>query len=165
MFEVNDYIMYGMTGVCQVVDITKERIIDDLQKEYYVLKHIYANDIIIKIPTDNEKISMRKILSKGEVTTLIDNITNSETIWIDDDRQRNEAFKSILKTGDVDNLVKLVRSIYLNKEYKKSIGKKTYKVDQEIMDVAERLLNEELATVLKINPSEVASYISNHIRI
>lgn len=165
MFEVNDYIMYGMTGVCQVVDIAKERIIDDLQKEYYVLKHIYANDTIIKIPTDNEKISMRKILSKGEVTTLIDNITNSETIWIDDDRQRNEAFKSILKTGDVDNLVKLVRSIYLNKEYKKSIGKKTYKVDQEIMDVAERLLNEELATVLKINPSEVASYISNHIRI
>lgn len=165
MFEVNDYIMYGMTGVCQVVDITKERIIDDLQKEYYVLKHIYANDTIIKIPTDNEKISMRKILSKGEVTTLIDNITNSETIWIDDDRQRNDAFKSILKTGDVDNLVKLVRSIYLNKEYKKSIGKKTYKVDQEIMDVAERLLNEELATVLKINPSEVASYISNHIRI
>lgn len=165
MFEVNDYIMYGMTGVCQVVDITKERIIDDLQKEYYVLKHIYANDTIIKIPTDNEKISMRKILSKGEVTTLIDNITNSETIWIDDDRQRNEAFKSILKTGDVDNLVKLVRSIYLNKEYKKSIGKKTYKVDQEIMDLAERLLNEELATVLKINPSEVASYISNHIRI
>ena len=165
MFKVNDYIMYGMTGVCQVVDITKERIIDDLQKEYYVLKHIYANDTIIKIPTDNEKIPMRKILSKGEVTTLIDNITNSETIWIDDDRQRNEAFKSILKTGDVDNLVKLVRSIYLNKEYKKSIGKKTYKVDQEIMDVAERLLNEELATVLKINPSEVASYISNHIRI
>lgn len=165
MFEVNDYIMYGMTGVCQVVDITKERIIDDLQKEYYVLKHIYANDTIIKIPIDNEKIPMRKILSKGEVTTLIDNITNSETIWIDDDRQRNEAFKSILKTGDVDNLVKLVRSIYLNKEYKKSIGKKTYKVDQEIMDVAERLLNEELATVLKINPSEVASYISNHIRI
>ena len=165
MFEVNDYIMYGMTGVCQVVDITKERIIDDLQKEYYVLKHIYANDTIIKIPTDNEKIPMRKILSKGEVTTLIDNITNSETIWIDDDRQRNEAFKSILKTGDVDNLVKLVRSIYLNKEYKKSIGKKTYKVDQEIMEVAERLLNEELATVLKINPSEVASYISNHIRI
>ena len=165
MFEVNDYIMYGMTGVCQVVDITKERIIDDLQKEYYVLKHIYANDTIIKIPIDNEKIPMRKILSKGEVTTLIDNITNSETIWIDDDRQRNKAFKSILKTGDVDNLVKLVRSIYLNKEYKKSIGKKTYKVDQEIMDVAERLLNEELATVLKINPSEVASYISNHIRI
>ena len=33
MFKVNDYIMYGMTGVCQVVDITKESFIDNLQKE------------------------------------------------------------------------------------------------------------------------------------
>ena len=39
MFKVNDYIMYGMTGVCQVVDITKESFIDNLQKEYYVLKY------------------------------------------------------------------------------------------------------------------------------
>jgi len=164
MFEVNDYIMYGMTGVCQVVDITKERIIDNLQKEYYVLKYIYANDTIIKIPTDNEKIPMRKILSKGDVTTLINNMPNSETIWIDDDRKRNEEFKSILKTGDLDNLVKLVRSIYLDKEYKKSIGKKVYKIDEEIMQTAERLLNEELATALNINPNEVATYISNHIQ-
>jgi len=164
MFKVNDYIMYGMTGVCQVVDITKERIIDNLQKEYYVLKYIYANDTIIKIPTDNEKIPMRKILSKGDVTTLINNMPNSETIWIDDDRKRNEEFKSILKTGDLDNLVKLVRSIYLDKEYKKSIGKKVYKIDEEIMQTAERLLNEELATALNINPNEVATYISNHIQ-
>ena len=48
MFKVNDYIMYGMTGVCQVVDITKESFIDNLQKEYYVLKYIYSNDTIIK---------------------------------------------------------------------------------------------------------------------
>ena len=47
MFKVNDYIMYGMTGVCQVVDITKESFIDNLQKEYYVLKYIYSNDTII----------------------------------------------------------------------------------------------------------------------
>ena len=107
MFKVNDYIMYGMTGVCQVVDITKESFIDNLQKEYYVLKYIYSNDTIIKIPTDNKKVPMRKILSKGEVTTLINSMPNSETIWIDDDRKRNEEFKSILKTGDIENLVKL----------------------------------------------------------
>ena len=106
MFKVNDYIMYGLTGVCQVVDITKESFIDNLQKEYYVLKYIYDNDTIIKIPTDNEKISMRKLLSKEDMSTLINSIPNSETIWIDNDRKRNEEFKSILKTGDIENLVK-----------------------------------------------------------
>ena len=164
MFEVNDYITYGMTGVCQVIDITKERFIDNLQKEYYVLKYLYSNDTIIKIPTDNEKVPMRKLLSKGELTTLIDKMPNSETIWIDDDKKRNEEFKSILKTGELENLVKLIRSIYLDKEYKKSIGKKTYKIDDDIMDIAERLLNEEFATILNISPNEVTSYILNHIQ-
>lgn len=163
MFKVNDYIMYGLTGVCQVVDITKESFIDNLQKEYYVLKYIYDNDTIIKIPTDNEKISMRKLLSKEDMSTLINSIPNSETIWIDNDRKRNEEFKSILKTGDIENLVKLIRSIYLDKEYKQSIGKKLYKVDDEIMQTAERLLNEEFATILNISPDEVATYISTHI--
>ncbi|CED93626.1 CarD transcriptional regulator [Romboutsia ilealis] len=163
MFKVNDYIMYGLTGVCQVVDITKESFINNLQKEYYVLKYIYDNDTIIKIPTDNEKIPMRKLLSKEDMATLINSMPNSETIWIDNDRQRNEEFKSILKTGDTENLVKLIRSIYLDKEHKQSIGKKLYKVDDEIMQTAERLLNEEFATILNISPDEVATYISTHI--
>lgn len=163
MFKVNDYIMYGLTGVCQVVDITKESFIDNLQKEYYVLKYIYDNDTIIKIPTDNEKISMRKLLSKEDMSTLINSIPNSETIWIDNDRKRNEEFKSILKTGDIENLVKLIRSIYLDKEYKQSIGKKLYKVDDEIMQTAERLLNEEFATILNISPDKVATYILTHV--
>ncbi|WP_289292985.1 CarD family transcriptional regulator [Romboutsia ilealis] len=163
MFKVNDYIMYGLTGVCQVVDITKESFIDNLQKEYYVLKYIYDNDTIIKIPTDNEKISMRKLLSKEDIATLINSMPNSETIWIDNDRKRNEEFKSILKTGDIENLVKLIRSIYLDKEYKQSIGKKLYKVDDEIMQTAERLLNEEFATILNISPDEVSTYISTHV--
>lgn len=163
MFKVNDYIMYGLTGVCQVVDITKESFIDNLQKEYYVLKYIYDNDTIIKIPTDNEKISMRKLLSKEDIATLINSMPNSETIWIDNDRKRNEEFKSILKTGDIENLVKLIRSIYLDKEYKQSIGKKLYKIDDEIMQTAERLLNEEFATILNISPDEVSTYISTHV--
>ncbi|WP_286316049.1 CarD family transcriptional regulator [Romboutsia ilealis] len=163
MFKVNDYIMYGLTGVCQVVDITKESFIDNLQKEYYVLKYIYDNNTIIKIPTDNEKISMRKLLSKEDIATLINSMPNSETIWIDNDRKRNEEFKSILKTGDIENLVKLIRSIYLDKEYKQSIGKKLYKVDDEIMQTAERLLNEEFATILNISPDEVSTYISTHV--
>ena len=40
MFKINDYIMYGTTGVCKVSDITKEAIGDLKLKEYYVLTPI-----------------------------------------------------------------------------------------------------------------------------
>jgi CarD family transcriptional regulator len=155
--------MYGTIGVCQVIDITQENFLGNIQKDYYVLKHLYNKNTIIKIPTDNEKIPMRKLLSKEDVTTLINNIPNSETIWIDDDRKRNEKFKSILKSGDSESLVMLIRSIYLDKESKKTIGKKLHKVDDDIMHEAERLLNEEFATILNISPNDVPSYISNTI--
>lgn len=69
----------------------------------------------------------------------------------------------MLKRGNIEDLVQLVRSIYLEKEEKKAIGKKIYKADDDIMEEAERLLNEELATILNISPNEVSSYISSKI--
>lgn len=40
---------------------------------------------------------------------------------------------------------------------------KTHQADDNIMKEAERLLNEEFATILDISPNEVSSYISSHI--
>ncbi|MGL5313621.1 MAG: CarD family transcriptional regulator [Peptostreptococcaceae bacterium] len=164
MFEINDYIMYGTTGVCKVLDIKKESIGGNVQKEYYVLSPIYSNNTIIKIPVDNEKIAMRNIISKENVTSLIENMPNKELLWIKDDRQRGELFKSMLKTGECEELITLIKSIYQYKKNKKEMGIKISKNDEEIMQIAEKLLNEEFATILNINPEEVTSYILNNIQ-
>lgn len=164
MFKVNDYIMYGMTGVCKIIDITNEKFINNDQRKYYVLMPIYSNNTIIKIPVDNSKITMREIISKDDVNSLINNMSNMETLWIDDERKRNEQFKTMLKSGQCEELIKLIKCIYYNQEYKKSIGKKSYQVDNNIMKEAERLLNEEFAIILNISPDEVTSYISSQIQ-
>ena len=82
MFNVDDYIMYGMTGVCKVVDITNEKFINGEKRKYYVLNPIYNNDTTIKVPLDNDKIPMRKVISKGDMTSLINDIPNMEILWI-----------------------------------------------------------------------------------
>jgi CarD family transcriptional regulator len=163
MFEVDDYIMYGMTGVCKILDITSEKFINSDKREYYVLSPIYSDNTIIKIPVDNNKVPMRKVISKGDVTSLINNIPNMETLWIEDEKKRNEKFKIMLKSGQCEKLIKLIRSIDSNKEYVKSIGKKSYQADNHIMKEAERLLNEEFAIILNISPDEITSYISSKI--
>lgn len=161
MFEINDYIMYGTTGVCKVLDIKNESIGGRVQKEYYVLSPIYSNNTIIKIPVDNEKIAMRNIISKEDVINLIKNMPKKELLWIKDDRQRGEQFKFMLKTGQCEELITLIKSIY---QYKKEAGIKVSKNDEEIMQIAEKLLNEEFATILNINPEDVTSYILNNIQ-
>lgn len=163
MFNIDDYIMYGTTGVCKVLDVTNEKFINNEQKKYYVLSPVYSNETIIKIPVDNKKVSMRKIISKEDVALLIHNMPNMETLWIDDDRKRSQEFTAILKGGQCEELIKLIKSIDLDKESKKSVGKKSYLVDNDIMKEAERLLNEEFATVLNISPDEVTSYITSQI--
>ena len=144
MFKINDYVMYGITGVCKILDIKEEKDRNSVIKKYYVLRPIYSKNTIIKTPVNNMKISMRKIHSLDEVNSLITAIPS----------------KSMLKSGDCEALIKLVKSIYENKKSNRELGKKAYKGDEEIMKTAERLLNEEFAIILNISPDEVNSYIA-----
>ena len=159
MFKVDDYIMYGITGVCKVIDITNEKFVNGEKRNYYVLSPINNNNTIIKIPLDNNKVPMRSIISKGDVTSLINDMPNMEPLWIDDEKNRNKQFKTMLKSGKCEDLIKLI----FNKRYAKSASKKLNKADKEIIKEAERLLNEEFAISLNISPKEVNSYISKQI--
>ena len=154
MFKVDDYIMYGRTGVCKVIDITNERVINGEERKYYVLSGIHNNNnTIIKIPLDNTKIPMRKIISKGDVTSLINDMSNMEALWIDDEKKRSNKFKTMLKSGKCEDLIELIS----NKRYLKKLNK----ADKEIIKEAERLVSEEFAIILNISPKEVNSYISS----
>lgn len=163
MFNVDDYIMYGMTGVCKVVDITNEKFINGEKRKYYVLNPIYNNDTIIKIPLDNDKIPMRKVISKDDMTSLINDIPNMEILWIDDEKKRMIQFERMLKSGKCDELIKLIKNIRFSKKYARSIGKKSHESDINIMKEAERLLTEEFAIILNIYPNEANSYILSQI--
>lgn len=165
MFNVDDYIMYGMTGVCKVVDITNEKFINGEKRKYYVLNPIYNNDTTIKVPLDNDKIPMRKVISKGDMTSLINDIPNMEILWIDDEKKRMSQFKKMLKSGQCGELIKLIRNIKFSKKYERSIGKKSRGSDKDIMKEAERLLTEEFAIILNVNPDEANSYIKSNTLI
>ena len=154
MFKIDDYIMYGMTGVCKVIDITNEKFINGEERKYYVLSPIHNNNnTIIKIPLDNTKVPMRKIISKEDVTSLINDMSNMEELWIDDEKKRSNEFKTMLKSGKCEDLIKLIS----NKRHSKKLNK----ADKEIIKEAERLVNEEFAIILNISPKEVNSYISS----
>ncbi|AUN14340.1 CarD family transcriptional regulator [Paraclostridium sordellii] len=163
MFNVDDYIMYGMTGVCKVVDITNEKFINGEKRKYYVLNPIYNNDTTIKVPLDNDKIPMRKVISKGDMTSLINDIPNMEILWIDDEKKRMAQFETMLKSGQCEELIKLIRNIKFSKKYSGANGKKLYKSDKDIMKEAKRLLTEEVAIILNIYPNEANSYILSQI--
>jgi len=161
MFKVNDFVVYNSTGVYKIIDIRKDKDINGNYLDYYILEPAYGHNLTVKIPVNNHKVLMRKIISKEEVLALIAAMPEIETVWINDDRKRYECFKSALKTAECREWVKIVKTMYLKKKEKMSHGKKLAKADEDIMKIAEKNMNEEFAAALNISPDEVISYIRN----
>lgn len=163
MFKINYYVVYGSTGVCQVKDIKSEKTNNNEEIEYYILNPVYDRRMTIKTPVMNRKVSMRDIMTKEDVSILINKIADNEVISIENIRERNETFKNIIRDGDSDDLIKVINTIKMEQEEKLSIGKKLNKTEEDIMLIAKKKLYEEFAIVLDIPVEEVSLYIKEKI--
>ena len=67
MYEVGDLIVYGRTGICEVTEITTLKM-NGVPKDklYYILRPVREKHGKVFTPVDNEKIVMRKVISKEE---------------------------------------------------------------------------------------------------
>ena len=102
-------------------------------------------------------------MSKSEVVSLIEGISRNETIEIEDSRRRAQEYRDIIKTGNAEEIIKVINSIKLEENEKVSLGKKLNKTDEDIMIIARKQLYQEIAIVVGINIDEVEDYIMNNI--
>jgi CarD family transcriptional regulator len=164
MFKVNDYVMYKAVGACKIIDIIKDKDINNNEVEYYVLQPAFKNNLTAKVPVNNPNVNMRRVITKDDVLDLIKSIPETETVWIDNNKERSDSFKTALKSGESEEWVKLIKTIYQERQEKSDLGKKLWKTDEDIMKAAEKNLYEEFAIALNISPEEVPEYIHKHIQ-
>jgi len=161
LFKVGDLIVYGSTGVCEVLDISRP---DDKERKFYVLKPLYQS-CIISTPVDTTKVLMRKIISKNEAQQLVDTIPSiqAEAYHSHDVRQLEGHYKAYIKACDCMELLELSMSIYEKKQDAISQKRKLGIVDERYMKRAEELLFGELSAALGIPKNEVPEYISARV--
>ena len=163
MFKVNDYVVYGLMGTYKITDIQQgDPAFSDESENYYVLHPVYKNNITIKIPVKKQKELLRPVMSRGEVLSLIASMPEREIIAIESDKQRNDMFKTA-KSGNVEEQIKIIKSLYWKKKNKLAANKKFAKADEDVMNAVEKQLHEEFAIALNITPAEVLPYILEHI--
>lgn len=164
MFCKNDYVVYGGHGVCKITDITCKEI-NGGKTEFYILIPIADERTTVFVPTNcpNRAIKMRKVISYEEADALILLTSNCETEWIENDHVRREHFKSIVAQGNCKDLIRLVKTIHIQKQKLSQQRKKLHTSDDNFMKEAEKQLHEELAFALNINEDQVLPYILNQI--
>lgn len=165
MYSIGDLIVYGSTGVCEIIDI-KERSFNKKEKGrlYYILKPLYQG-CTISVPVDNTKVFMRPVITKEEADELIDMIPNMQVEAYHNRvlNQLAEHYNESLRTHDCSDLLELTMSIYAKKQYAEQQKRKFGVIDERYMKRAEELLFGELAAVLKIPKEEVPNYINVRI--
>jgi len=157
LYQVGDLIIYGGTGVCEVIDISQEL---DKEQEFYVLKPLYQS-CIISTPVNTTKVLMRPIISRDEAKQLVETIPSiqAEAYHNNDLRQLEGHYKDSIKACDCMELLELSMSIYEKKQDAKQQKRKLGIVDERYMKRAEELLFGELSAALGIPKSEVSEYI------
>ena len=68
-FAVNDYVIYGKSGLCIVKEIKKMRMANGPLSEYYILNAASGNAVTIYVPCDKENLvsKMRRPMTKDEI--------------------------------------------------------------------------------------------------
>ena len=160
MYQVNDSVVYGTHGVCEVTAVGRLYMsVADSKMKYYTLRPVYQKDSLVY----HIKLPMRLVLGKEEAEKLVEEIPSLETIWIVNEKERESQYKEAVRSGDCRELVRIIKTIYLHEKERMDKGKKVAAVDERYFHQAEELLYGELAYALGMEISRVRDYIAQKL--
>lgn len=164
MYSVNEKIHYGGSGVCVIQEIATMRF-GRTREKYYVLKPVYQNSSVIYVPVENAALvsKMRPVLSREEVDRLIDGMPEIPTAWEEDPQARKASFEALLRSNECRSLIILIKTLHAQKERRQADGKALHVSDETFLREAQRLLYDEFAGALEIQPAQVHAYIQSKL--
>ncbi|MPM01284.1 RNA polymerase-binding transcription factor CarD [bioreactor metagenome] len=163
MFKKGDLILYSVHGICKVDDIC-ERTISYMKKSYYILHPINDNNLSISTPVDNDKVKILELLTKEQAEEVLESFKNPGKEWIEIDRERSEIYNDIIKSGNRNEIIKIVNTLMRVKIDLEKEGKKFHEKDKKMMLDIQNILFSELAFSLNMESDEVAKKVNSYIK-
>lgn len=166
MYKIGEVLMHPGSGVCKINGITEKEITRNDKRNYYVLNPVYGNEkTTIFLPVDNNKINIRRLLSKEEIFDIIESVSTNEISWIDDDSKRQEEFSQIIREGDHKKIIELIIELHKHQKYCAQNGKKFRISDNKLLTDAEKMIHQEFAYLMDLQPDEVAQWIIDKLNL
>ncbi len=165
MFQIGELILYGNAGVCRVEDIgiPQSAAFAAMKKDYYTLVPLFGSGVIYA-PVDSP-LFMRPILKREQALELIHRIPEirAEPFSTRDQRQLSEHYRGFFESHNCEDLLQLIRSIYVKEQNLSQSKKRVGSTDQQYLRRATDLLHGELAAALDIPLDEVEAFITKEL--
>lgn len=163
MYKETDIVMHPRAGVCTIEAVRPETF-TGAPRLYYVMRPLYENTTTtIYVPTDSDKIKLRRLLSKDEILELIHSVSLDTSLWIDNPLQRKEHFLQLVREGDHATLIRLIAELHRHRLESEKKGRKFHAVDEKVLKEAESCIHQEFAHALNLQVEEIAPFIMKEL--
>lgn len=165
MYQVGDKVVYGVHGVCMIVD-QEERVIDRKRVTYLALEPVGQDGSRYLVPTHNAAAmaKLRGMLSREDLEALIQSDAVKADGWIRDENLRKQTYRDLIGSGDRAKLMQMVRTLYRHKAAQAAAGKKCHLCDENFLRDAEKLLASEVSIVMEVPPDQAKQYIRSKLK-
>ena len=164
MFQVGEYIVYGINGICRVEDVCPSPYDKTDPRTYYLLVPVNnPMSSTIYTPVDNERVPMRRLMTAAEIEALIADMPTIELLTVPIEKQRREIYRTTIGTLAPEGYVQVIKTVHRRREELTAAHKHFPVTDLEYGRLAKHLLYSECAHVLGLAEESIEEYIATRI--
>ena len=117
MFEIGEYIVYGTSGICRVEEICSSPYDKKDPRTYYLLipSHNPMGSTIYT-PVDNERVPMRRLMTREEIDALICAMPEIELVQVPVEKQRREIYRTTIGALRPEGYVSVIKTVQRRRE-------------------------------------------------
>lgn len=162
MFKKGDYVIYPHNGICQITDIVTSNMSGE-NIDYYLLIPFYEQTSKIYIPVATAHQRIRLAMNEKQAREFIKSIASINNTCIEDKKEREKNCKEALISCDPEELVSILKDLYLRKVACINAGRRNTAADDRYYKLIEHSLHSELAFALQVDESEIVGIITRSV--
>lgn len=154
-FNVSDKVVYPSQGVSVVESITDEELAGTTMN-CYTLRLLSTDSKVVVPVVNSERVGLRPLSEKSAVSGALERLSSGEAEGAEDWKDRYRANLERIKTGDLDEIVDVLRCLA------EVAGRKTLSFrERKMYDHARQLLVVEVAVVEEREIGEVEKEVDD----
>ncbi len=146
MFQIGDYVVNTVNGICQITDIVQLDLSGEGRlKDYYLLIPIEERTARVYVPVDTAEARIRRVLTEDEAWGVIRRTPEIHEARITNEKEREKTYKEAIFSGDLERMISIIKNMYARKMARRAQGKKSTAMDDRYFKLAESHLYAELS--------------------
>ncbi|MBO7573797.1 MAG: hypothetical protein J6T25_03375 [Bacilli bacterium] len=160
MFKINDSVIHCREGLSKIISMSNMN-----GRDYFLVSVGRNSGENIYVPVDTAESIIRPLMDKKEADELLKYIKKIKKEFNANTKQRRDAYKKMLSSGNVKEIAYLYRQLYFYEQIggENNTEIKLGPVDIDMLSYAENMLMDELSITYGVERGEVKAFVQKRI--